>query len=175
MKSRVSFRCGVLLVGIALWGCCRGPRTLDDPVRVPDLFSEEGVQPLEARWWTSFGDPALDKAMELAFRDSFTLAAAWDRLGQAEALARRQGAVRSPALDGNASASRTRERRSGETAYTSSLLAELAVSYELDLWGRLRAAHEAARLDVEATEQDVQSAALTLSASLATVWYEIGE
>ena len=128
-----------------------------------------------SRWWTSLNDPGLDRAMEVAFRDNLTLAAAWDRLRQAEAIARGQGALRGPSLDANGSASRTRERIAGETSYSSSLLAELAVSYEVDVWGRLRAAHEASRYDVEASEQDVQAAALSVSATVATVWVEIAE
>jgi len=157
------------------WGCHPSPQLIPCPVDLPLTFSQEGEGVASPEWWTSFGDKELHKAMEMAFAGNLTLAGAWDRLNQAEAVARRDGALRTPALTSEASTSRTRERKSDQTTYSSSFLVGLMVSYEVDLWGRLRSAHEAARFEVKATEQDVYAAALSLSAKVATAWYELAE
>ena len=51
----------------------------------------------------------------------------------------------------------------------------LAVSYEVDLWGRIRSTHDAARLDVVASRQDLHAAAITLTAEVAQTWYKLIE
>ncbi len=51
----------------------------------------------------------------------------------------------------------------------------LQASYEVDLWGRIRTATNAAILDVNAAEEDIYSAAITLTATIATTWYQLVE
>ncbi len=51
----------------------------------------------------------------------------------------------------------------------------LSASYELDLWGRLRSSRDAAVFEVKASAEDLQTAALTLSASVADTWYRLVE
>jgi NodT family efflux transporter outer membrane factor (OMF) lipoprotein len=47
----------------------------------------------------------------------------------------------------------------------------VAASYEIDLWGRVRASRDAANLDARSMGEDVRTAAVTLSAQVATTWY----
>ena len=61
------------------------------------------------------------------------------------------------------------------TAYASDVSLGLVVSYELDLWGRIRSTRRAADLDVRATQAELAAAAITLSAEVANTWYKIVE
>ncbi len=49
----------------------------------------------------------------------------------------------------------------------------LPVSYELDLWGKMRAGKKAAALDAMATRDDVEAAAMTLTANVVETWYSV--
>jgi len=51
----------------------------------------------------------------------------------------------------------------------------LAASYELDLWGRIQSSRDAAAFEAQASEQDLQATALTLSAQVAGTWYQLVE
>jgi NodT family efflux transporter outer membrane factor (OMF) lipoprotein len=164
-----------LAAAMLLTACASSPPEVAMSVDMPPAFAETGaVQPAD-RWWTSFEDEGLNTAIELAMTDSLTLAATWDRLAQAEAIARREGAPLLPAVNGELSAGRSRTERGGDVDYANSFLAGLAVSYEVDLWGRVRAGHEAAAYDVASRQRDVQAAAMTLAASVATTWYQLAE
>ena len=72
-------------------------------------------------------------------------------------------------------ASRSRQERSETATYSISFLAGLKANYEIDLWGRIRSAHQAARLDVQATFEEVQTAAISLAAIVAATWYQLAE
>ena len=47
----------------------------------------------------------------------------------------------------------------------------VAASYEVDLWGRVSAGARAARLDFEASRDDLETAALTVAADLSDAWF----
>ena len=59
--------------------------------------------------------------------------------------------------------------------YQTDLSLGLVASYEVDLWGRIRSTHDAAMLDVLATAEDLQAAAITLSARIATTYFTLIE
>jgi len=146
------------------------------PVRtaepVPPAFSASGGAPLPARWWQHLGDEDLSPIIERALAASPTLRQSWDRLRQARAALRVERADELPSLDLNAQGRNrfTDERNLGDD-YTFGL----AASYELDLWGRVRAASAASAFDLQAREADVQTAAITLSAEVAENWYALVE
>ncbi|HMP89265.1 MAG TPA: efflux transporter outer membrane subunit [Kiritimatiellia bacterium] len=148
------------------------PRAVDihEP---PGSFSMRGDVVAPDAWWEAFGDEALNDFMRQALADNFSLRSAWDRLAQAEAIAVRQGADLFPEVNGLASATRTRrENDDGRTIYRNEFSAGLVASYELDVWGRVRSAREASALDAAASAEQVQSAAITLAAEIATVWMQ---
>lgn len=51
----------------------------------------------------------------------------------------------------------------------------IAASYEVDLWARMRSLQKASWLDVEASRAAVDTAAITLAASIANTWYQFSE
>ncbi len=162
-----------LLAALLLTACSATSPPREWSVEPPPQFSRPGGdQDLSDRWWLAFHDPRLDKLIEQALSDSFTLQAAWARLRQAEAVARRERGTLWPELDVEASVKR-QDSNSSE-AETSRQLG-LSASYEIDLWGRLRSSSEAAVLDARASAADLLTAAITLSAEVADTWYQLLE
>jgi len=141
------------------------------PPDLPAAFSSSGNVTLPEKWWTGFEDERLDQLIESSLSRNPNLLAAWDRLEQVRALARIEGADLWPTLDLNASAGRS--FRGGDTVQRAGndLSIGAAAAYELDLWGRLRAGRDAAVLEASAAEEDLQAAALSLSATVAITWY----
>ena len=117
----------------------------------------------------------LNSLIDQALANNFSLKTAWDRLSQAEAEARSAGADLFPTLDAEVENSRNRYREDGQTSEGHSYSLGLTASYELDLWGRIRSSRDAAVFDMQASEQDLQAAALTLSAQVAGTWYQLVE
>lgn len=140
----------------------------DDVPLPPGFTGGEGRLP-PAHWWTHFDDPRLDALMERAVTGSFTLASARARLRQAGALARVRGAGQWPTLDGTGEASVTRQAGIDTETYS----AGLAAAYEIDLWGRIDASAEAAALEREATRADLRAAGITVTAEVATAFYQL--
>lgn len=135
-------------------------------------FSASGEAPLAEQWWLAFEDPALSRLIERALAGNLTLQSAWDRLDRAAAAARKAGAELFPQVGAEAGFSSTSARTNGRTEATQNFSLGLAASYELDLWGRLGSVREAAELDALASAEDLQAAALTLSARVASTWYQ---
>jgi NodT family efflux transporter outer membrane factor (OMF) lipoprotein len=170
------FQCLIVMVGLLMPGCVGvEKRPFDSPVALPESFSASGKHDLPSEWWTAFNDPGLSEAVTAAFKGNFSFAVVWDRLAQAEAIARREGALRLPSVDMDGAASRSRQERSEIATYGSSFLAGLKANYEIDLWGRIRSAQQAALLDVQATAEEVQTAAISLAATVADTWYQLAE
>jgi NodT family efflux transporter outer membrane factor (OMF) lipoprotein len=145
------------------------------PVTLPDDFSASGEQLLPDRWWESFADSQLDELIEQALAGNFSLQVAWDRLDQSEAMARKAGAELSPSLDIEGRNARTWLRGDGSNATSHDYSLGLTAGYELDLWGRIRSRHDAALLDLQASAEDLHAAGLTLSALVASTWYQLVE
>ncbi|MFI4853724.1 MAG: efflux transporter outer membrane subunit [Phycisphaerales bacterium JB065] len=127
---------------------------------------------LPDRWWTALDDPSLDRLIETALDENFSLRMAWDRLSQARAIARRDGADISPTLDLTGGVSRSRGQDSN---YTTDWDLGFVASYELDVWGRVRSTRDASLLDAMVAEEDVHAAAISLTADIASRWFEYAE
>jgi len=131
---------------------------------------------LPERWWEEFKDQELNALVKEALSGSFSLQEAWARLDQARALAVQAGSGLYPDLTGTAGASQGRQRTengSADTQTTKDYSLGLASTYELDLWGRVRSEREAARLEVPATREDVNAAAMTVAAEVTNQWANI--
>jgi NodT family efflux transporter outer membrane factor (OMF) lipoprotein len=151
--------------------CSVAVKDVPAPVNLPDTFSASGQTPLPEKWWLAFNDAALNRLIDQALSENFTLSAVFNRLEQFRAIAKINGAELIPQLNGEFSASeRTNTRLS-----TNNYLFGLAASYELDLWGRIRANIHAAELDANAAREDVDSIAISLTAEIASTWYRLIE
>ena len=130
----------------------------------------------ELRWWEEFNDIDLNVLVKEALSDNLTLKEIWSRLVQARALAIQAGAALYPDLTGTAGADYARQRSDNGSAKTTSTEGSslgVVSSYELDLWGRIRAERESALLEVTAAREDLNTAAMTLAAEVANRWVNI--
>ncbi len=170
---------GICLLTVSCFLGCQAHQEPAPLVALPESFVASGSVEVAPHWWESFDDPALDDLVRRGLDDNFDLLAAWDRLAQAEAVARRERAGLFPTLDAETSLTRTEltqsAARGSGAGGRNDIRLGVAAAYELDLWGRLRSQRDAARLDAEARAQDVRVAAISLSAEIATTWYELVE
>jgi NodT family efflux transporter outer membrane factor (OMF) lipoprotein len=125
-----------------------------------------------ADWWQGFQDPQLDTLVSEALADSPTLRSAAARVRQASALEAIEGASLLPTANVKMSTARERFSANGTTpapvkgTWQNIDQATFNVGYELDFWGKNRAAVEAAVGRRHALEVDEHAAALMLSASI---------
>lgn len=160
-------------------GCAVHPvEPVGIPPETPAAFSRTG-EAVQPRWWEAFNDSNLTRLVERALRENPGLLQAWARLDQSRALADRAAAGFWPELnlDGQASRSRSSLDVAGQEIVSRSNRFSLtgAASYEVDLWGRVAAGARAADLDAEAARADAETAATTLAAEVADVWFQAVE
>ncbi len=133
----------------------------------------------ELDWWKRFGDAQLDALVEEGLAGSPSIRLARARVDEAVATAQIAGAPLSPQV--GAGADVTRQRFSehyifpppiGGSTFTTTQLS-LSVGYELDFWGKNRAAYDAALGRTRAAEADSFAARLVLSSALAGVYVQL--
>lgn len=142
---------------------------------LPETFSLFGEpSPTPDRWWRSFASAELDALVEEALEENLSLSAAWARFAQARALARQTGADLWPQITAEADAGVRRRHTDGTgTSDSENYALGLFSSYEVDLWGRVRAARSSASLNEAASREDLNTAAMTLAANVVERWVEI--
>ncbi len=163
-------RCLIILFVLNA-ACSVSPKTFDTPVAIPDAFSLAGKEPLSERWWLSFNDNELNRLIDTGLAQNLDLHATLARLDQAKAVARKAGSELIPAVDGVGNANRRIEQNFDLDNFTLAL----AASYEVDLWGRIRAGMKASELDVDSAREDIHTAAIALTAEIAARWYQLVE
>lgn len=155
--------------------CGAPPRTVESPVELPGAFSRGGAAAQDGRWWRSFGDPALDAAIDASLAGNLSLAAAWARLRQAQATARRAGAPLYPNLDASIGVRRRLASEGAGRPDETLVPINAGLNYEVDLWGRIEATQDAATFEALATAQDAHALAIGLTAQVASAWFQLGE
>jgi len=179
MKNRVN-RFIILTVILLLSASCIPfkPKQRQSPEgELPQTFSLYAAESEPtARWWEEFNDPDLNALITEALIDNLTLKEAWSRLDQIRALAVQAGSALYPDLTGTGGAYYARRRSdngSRSIVTNEDYYLGVASSYELDLWGRIRSDRESALLEVTATREDLNTAAMTLAAEVANHWVNI--
>ena len=139
-------------------GCAVGPEYERPAAELPASWEgapATGEQKIADRWWTLYGDPVLDRLVEEALAHNQDLAAAAARVDEARALLQIADSALVPSVD--AAFVRDRQRSSERSAMPlpfgtplerNNYRAQLNVAYEVDLWGRLSSASEAARANL---------------------------
>jgi NodT family efflux transporter outer membrane factor (OMF) lipoprotein len=167
--------CAVLL-SLFFTGCAAQVNTpyQTPPVTVPAVWEQQTdtSSPAPDPWWQGFGDPVLNRLVEEALRRNNDLAAATILVRQAQLKAELAGSDRLPSLAVQGSGSLSRNLGAGSTE-TRSFTASGAVSYELDLWGKLGSTHDAALWEAMATEEDRAGTALSLIGTTASLYWQI--
>ena len=164
-----------LALAVLLAGCSLAtpvPQTGLQPPAQWNQAADSSVWP-EARWWSQYDTPQLSRLMAQARVGNLDLASAATRLLQADAQLRQTGATLLPSVDGSASG--RRGGNSGDGNVSSGFNASLNASYEIDFWGRNRAAVEAAAANLNASRYDLEALAITTDASVARSWFQLVE
>jgi outer membrane protein, multidrug efflux system len=177
---------------VCTFGCTVGPGYKRPTAQVPDAWKGEGpwqtAAPKDAipkgAWWQLFHDAELDRLEQELLQANQSLVAAGDRLSQARALARVASAAYFPTL--SADPNGQRQRISGNRPLSGATVSlkpvtqnvftvPFSVSYELDLFGRVRRGLEAANASLQGSAADLENVRLVLSAELAADYFNLRE
>ena len=180
------------LLAVCTVGCTVGPGYRRPIAQVPDAWKGEGpcqaAAPKDAipkgTWWQVFHDAELDRLEQDLLQANQLLAAAQDRLSQARSQARIASSAYFP--DVSADPSGQRQRLSGNRPLSGAtppltpvrqnvFTVPFSVSYELDLFGRVRRNLEAANASLQGSAADLENVRLVLSAELAADYFNLRE
>lgn len=160
-------------------GATHRPKAADAFQATASLQAPAAPWPAE-QWWTAYGDAQLNALIDEALTDAPDLAAAAARLQRADAVAQLAGSALQPQVSANASIT-------GDKLSTNHLTpreitpsgmndygrATLDVRWELDFWGKNRAALAAATSEVAASRAELAQARLWLAAGVAANYAEL--
>jgi len=186
---RINRKRFTLSLGAAAWllvaGCTVGPNYQRPPVTAPEQIRgqagpAEAASLADQAWWEIFQDDELKALIGEALRNNYDVRLAAWRVEGARAVA---GVSRSqflPQVQAGAGWSRSQASKlvnpgvpgaRPENLYD----ANLGVSWEIDLWGRIRRLNEAARAEVLATEEARRGVLLSLVSDVATGYFQLRE
>ena len=166
--------------------CSVGPDYVRPTTVVPPVFKEMSgwkvAQPRDdagkGPWWEIFNDPQLNALEQQVNISNQNVAVAEAQFREARALAQAARAGYFPTLTAGASA--TRSRTSGTLGSTNPvggelhrLLSRLDLSWELDVWGKVRRTVEAGRASAQASAADLEALRLSTQAQLAQDYFQL--
>ena len=176
-----------LLVGCSLAPTYERP-AMDLPAHWQTEAPWRAAQPADdapkGPWWQRFNDPQLDKLIEQALRENQSLKVALTNLEQAQALTRVARASLLPTVTASSNDARTRTSAFRPLAsYSSPTMSTVQddfvlradVSYEADLFGRVRNTVSNAKASEEQAAANLENFRLLLAAQVATTWYNLRE
>jgi NodT family efflux transporter outer membrane factor (OMF) lipoprotein len=178
--------CAAWLIALATASACAPKIQYVAPAaETPAAFKEnpnwKPAQPadtaLRGPWWELFGDPDLNALEQQIDVSNQTLKAAEARFAEARAIVGGNRARLFPEVDVAPSIARTRQSTNRATAALRGSYADIVlpvdVSYEADVWGRIRGAITASRLSAQATAADLEAARLSIHAELAIDYFAL--
>lgn len=173
MNSFHLIPCAVV-VSLLLGSCAPDYGTGSKPMTIPADWKNAGKFPVAApskdlfRWWSRFEDPALNRLITAALKDSPDISSATARIRESRARRDAERAGLFPAIDGGLSRnSRSTDSDPGGRISGTSYSASLDASWEVDLFGRRRSAVQAAAANLGAAEENLNSVHAALSAEIA--------
>ncbi len=184
-SSKIRFRTvrtPIATLCVLLLGACAVGPDYREPPRV-DIGNgwAQSADPAPAAvdlsaWWTSLGDPVLDRLVATALSDNLDLRHAQARIGEARALRDRAAGGNGPTVTTGASVTDLRQSENGplpinaipgmerdQTIYD----AGFDAAWEIDLFGRNRRALESAEAGVQAAQADALDARISVAAEVA--------
>jgi multidrug efflux system outer membrane protein len=174
-------------VSVTAAACMVGPDYVRPSVEEPARFKSQAVAelgpPIQAEWWQLYSDPDLDRLIATASESNQTLRQAVARVDEARALARVAGSFLYPTISTDPRFSRTRYSANRHSTVTgrkiqqgvtvNDWLIPLDLTYEIDVWGRVRRSLEAARAQAKASADDVAVVRLIVETDVARFYYTL--
>ena len=171
-------RARVAAVLLLLSGCTLTPDYERPALDVPESYvqpSDGGASIANLEWWNLFRDEQLQSLIRTALEENTDLRAALQRIREARAQLTFTRADQFPFIDGIGRAGRGRQSREifpgADTDNNFLLGADL--SFEVDLWGRLRRSTEAARAELLSTEEAYRNVTISLVANVASIYLQL--
>jgi NodT family efflux transporter outer membrane factor (OMF) lipoprotein len=172
-----------------LGGCSLAPKYRPPPPPEVSSYKEAGdwmhATPADAQprgsWWQAFGDPTLNELQRQLAESNPDLQAAVGRFEQARGLAISARSNIFPTVNGNVSATRGKSSSNsalsqffnGNARTRNDFIAGLDLSWEVDLFGRVRNAAAAAGAQAQSSAADLAAVQLALQAELATDYFTL--
>jgi multidrug efflux pump len=170
-------------------GCAVGPRYVPPTMVAPAAYKEQGstsgLEPARPNdgsarhaWWEDFGDERLNGLVLQLLHGNPSIAEAEARFRQARAIVRQERAAYFPQATGSTAATRTRPGAAARTGLPGGTpLTDYStaadVSWEADLWGRVRATVAGGVASAAAAEADLANTRLILTAELASNYFQL--
>jgi multidrug efflux system outer membrane protein len=179
MRRFIIFAC------VALGGCAVGPDYERPKIDAPPQYRYEDAQARDTAntaWWTQFGDKELERVIGIALAESKDVLIAAARVEEYYGRYGVQRGQQFPQVGAQAQGGRQRQSLEsnpllklipGAPVTNDFYSLDLGVSFELDLWGRLRRATEAARADLLAVEENRRTVILTLVSAVASSYVNL--
>jgi multidrug efflux system outer membrane protein len=176
----------VLIAATTLAGCTMGPNYKRPGIIMPPAWrtaAQTSSSLADLTWWQLFKDQTLQNLIRTALNDNNDLQLAVARVSEARALLGATRAAQFPQLDAGA---RYRNQRLSESSFPpvdkldvnpdmDIYRADVDLSFELDLWGRLRRATEAARAELLASEEARRIVTMALVSDVAQAYFDLLE
>jgi NodT family efflux transporter outer membrane factor (OMF) lipoprotein len=176
------------IAALLLGGCTVGPNYQRPSTDVPADYQEsadfKAARPSDeiakGKWWEVYGDAQLNALEEQVIVSNQTLKEAQAQFAEARAAVTVNRAAYYPTVSVVPSAAGNRESQTkalfGTTSpvtYADYQLPPIDVSWEPDVWGRVRRTVEAARAEAQATAADLANTQLSLQAELALDYFQL--
>ncbi len=173
--------CSIIIVLLNVTGCTifQPPIRPSTPLDLPEKYSlYPAHRSDQVQWWKAFDSTELNSFVDEALSGNFDILTALSRLKQANAIARQAGANLKPSIGYNAGSKKTWQKtktNGSKSNYsdTQTWSTDLEASYEVDLWGRLEALRQSELLELKASQEDLEAAAVTVSAEVVISWVKI--
>jgi multidrug efflux system outer membrane protein len=182
----------VLIAAGWMTGCLVGPNYHRPAVQVPQTFRAPDPLPApqaeslaDLKWWEVFKDEDLQQLIRRALEQNYDLR---DAVARVEAARANLGITRSdqfPQVNASGAVQLTRLSRDGQFPLPRSFVASQnrnwgesslnLLSFEIDLWGRLRRATEAARANLLSADENRKAVITTLVSDVATAYFTVRE
>lgn len=184
MKIKNVIKYGAIFAAVLIFAGCAtvGPDYVKPDIKAPEVWNTrtpQGTAPAAAQdaltsWWVNLKDPVLVNLIDIAIKNNKDLKKAEARIREARAARGVTEARYYPAVNGSGAYSLSRTEKNGETGTTREIFtAGLDAGWEIDFFGGVRRANEAARATYEASQEDYGMVYVTLAAEVALNYVDV--
>ena len=184
VRRRAAHASAIALSTLLLGACALGPDYRNPPRVDTGSGWTQATDDAQARvdlatWWTSLGDPELDRLVNTALSSNLDLRQAQARIGEARALRDRAAGGYAPSIEASSSVTRRRQSENGplpigsipgldrdQTIYD----AGFDAAWEIDLFGGTRRTVESAEASMQAAHADAQAIRISVTAEVARTY-----
>ena len=173
----------ILLVAVALAGCMVGPNYQRPSVDVPETYrfeDKEAKNLANTAWWQQFDDDVLNELIQIALRENKDVKIAAARIGQFVGQYMTTRSALFPQIGAGASGGMQRGSERGFPPFPSGVSNPDGVwqvflngNWEIDVWGKIRRATEAARAGILSSEEGRRAVILSLVAAVASTYIDL--